>query len=470
VSRASDKSVSDVFISYRRADSDFPAHAIYDALNDAFPNRIFFDVDKISPGSNFAEVLKEVLQTCTVVIPVIGPHWLHAADKEGRLRLHDPDDWVRIELQVALSRKDASVFPVLLGGTEMPGELQLPGPLRAIARHQAVWITPKTFKTEIDELIRKLVPILNTADGRRASRVNTDELLAGEAFSDGHHLPRMIIIPPGRFVMGSLATERGRTPREGPRRLVTVAPRFAVSEHPVTIYEWNTAIANGFLGFDAITAPSAPLTEAQRRYREKPNRIPHNNLRVDPVRILINAGPELLRTRIYPAIGITWDAARAYCLWLSRRTGRTYRLLSEAEWEYCCRAGTTTPFATGPLIDFEEAHFNRRFMHRQQWPPNDLEWPEDRPRPVMDSFTNAFGICGMHGNVWEWVEDCYHDSYRKAPLSSRPWIDDSPSPIKIVRGGCYASGIRHLRSANRGKAPCDAPPSPKFGLRIACDL
>ena len=216
-------------------DSDFPAHAIYDTLNDAFPNRIFFDVDKISPGSNFAELLKGVLQSCAVVIPIIGTHWLRVADKEGRPRLDNPNDWVRIELEAALSRKDVAIFPVLLSGTQMPGEIDLPESLRAIARHEAIAITPKTFRSEVEKLVQAVGRVLQGADGRRARRVDTDELLAGEAFRDGAHMPRMVIIPPGRFVMGSLASELGRTSSEGPRRLVTVARRFAVSETPVTI-------------------------------------------------------------------------------------------------------------------------------------------------------------------------------------------------------------------------------------------
>jgi formylglycine-generating enzyme required for sulfatase activity len=177
------------------------------------------------------------------------------------------------------------------------------------------------------------------------------------------------------------------------------------------------------------------------------------------------------RLRLYPAVGIGWHDAQAYCAWASARSGRRYRLLSEAEWEWCCRAKTTTRFATGDTISFQQAHFNRRYKPRfDRRGSNPKAWPEDAARPVSASFKNQFGLVGMHGNVWEWVEDCYHENYIGAPGHHQPWTDAPRRDEKVVRGGCFASDYRRLRSASRGKSNVTPNHPERIGFRIACDL
>jgi formylglycine-generating enzyme required for sulfatase activity len=131
-----------------------------------------------------------------------------------------------------------------------------------------------------------------------------------------------------------------------------------------------------------------------------------------------------------PVIHVSWRDARAYANWLSQRTGKAYRLLSEAEWEYCCRAGTTTKYAFGDSITQKQA----QFMAIQ-------------PAEVGKFSPNAWGLYDMHGNVWEWCEDRWHSNYEEAPQDGTAWTDDESH--RVLRGGSWDVFPSNLRSAYR---------------------
>ena len=148
-----------------------------------------------------------------------------------------------------------------------------------------------------------------------------------------------------------------------------------------------------------------------------------------------------------PAINVSREDARAYATWLSAQTGKPYRLPSEAEWEYAARADTTTAYSFGNRITCEQANFGR-FEGDSCNTGNDASLA--RTVAVGSFAANAFGLYDMHGNVWEWVEDCWHDNYEGAPSDGSAWASGCASPTRaIIRGGSWLSSPRSLRPANR---------------------
>jgi len=203
--------------------------------------------------------------------------------------------------------------------------------------------------------------------------------------------PEMIVIPAGSFAMGSPESETGRLAREGPQHEVTIAKRFAVSKSEVTWDEWGACVKYG----------DCPHISDSAWGRE---------------------------TR--PVINVTWVQVKQYVAWLSKMTGQTYRLLTEAEWEYAARAGANTAYPWGNEIGNGNANCSGCGSH---W-ADDEENP--KTAPVASFPPNAFRLHDMNGNVWEWVEDCYQSNYNEAPtdgsaLNTRDCINH------VIRGGSW---------------------------------
>ena len=146
-------------------------------------------------------------------------------------------------------------------------------------------------------------------------------------------------------------------------------------------------------------------------------------------------------------INVSWDNAKEYAAWLSRKTGKTYRLLSEAEREYVTRAGTTTPFWWGSSISTSQANYNGRSTY------DGAAQGEFRQKTLsVDSFQpNPWGLYQVHGNVWDWVEDCWNESYQGAPSDGSAWTSSGVCGRRVVRGGSWVNVPRILRSANRNR-------------------
>jgi formylglycine-generating enzyme required for sulfatase activity len=164
-------------------------------------------------------------------------------------------------------------------------------------------------------------------------------------------------------------------------------------------------------------------------------------------------------------IYVSWDDAEAYVAWLSRKTGKSYRMLSEAEREYVTRAGTTTPFWWGTSISSSQANYgggDAIFPDRSKGKHREKTVPVDTFQP------NAWGLFQVHGNVFEWVDDCYHDSYAGAPSDGSVWLSGDCS-VRVVRGGAWLSDPTYLRSAYRGKTTTNTRDS-MFGFRVARTL
>ena len=234
-----------------------------------------------------------------------------------------------------------------------------------------------------------------------------DSRRPGRKFSDCEDCPEMVVVPAGSFEMGSPSREKGRSYDEGSVHRVTIAKPFAAGVHEVTFREWDVCRRAG-------RCAHHPHDRGWGRGER-------------------------------PVINVSWNDAKEYVRWLSRKTGADYRLLSESEWEYAARAGTTGPFHFGWTISPTQANYDgnhkygsgRKGRYRK------------RTEPVGSFPQNAFGLHDVHGNVREWVEDCWHGSYRGAPSDGRAWSTGGSCGIRVLRGGSWDNGPTNLRSANR---------------------
>ena len=261
--------------------------------------------------------------------------------------------------------------------------------LERLRRENAELRRPKPAETRVAENTVRAPPSVPAATAGVSS---ASAVRPGQSFRDCADCPEMVAIPGGSFLMGSPSGEAGRDSDEGPQRRVTIAG-FAAGKFEVTFAEWDACVAAG----------------GCNGYR-----------------------PEDWGRGTRPVNKLSWQDAQAYVAWLSRKTGQRYRLLTEAEWEYAARAGTTTPYATGASISTSQAHFR------------------SNSTAAVGSFpANAFGLHDMHGNVWEWVEDCYQDSYSNAPTTGAA-VTTSNCAFRVIRGG-YPWGFypQVLRSAGR---------------------
>jgi formylglycine-generating enzyme required for sulfatase activity len=228
-------------------------------------------------------------------------------------------------------------------------------------------------------------------------------LKPGGSFKEcAKNCPEMVVVPAGEFMMGSPPDEQGRYDDEEPQHKVVFARSFAVARFDVTFDDWDACIAYG---------DCDPRVDDFGHGRGR-----------------------------QPVINVAWDDARHYAVWLSRMTGKPYRLLSEAEFEYAARAGTQTAYPWGNEIGKNNANCKACGSR----------WDDRQPSPVGSFAANRFGLHDMHGNVWQWTEDCYHPNYKGAPQVGSAWIEGADCNRHVVRGGALDGLPRDIRSANRG--------------------
>ena len=482
-----------IFINYRRGDDPGSTGRLFDRLREVVsPEQLFMDVDSIAPELDFVRVLEEQVAQCDVLLAVIGKGWVDARDAAGARRLDNPDDFVRIEIASAL-QQDKRVIPVLVGNARMPRPDELPEVIRPLARRNAVRLTHERFRADAGGLVKALGQALDeerkrerqaddsprmrkvsspsrqalliagaliagvggiwlafgpptsvrapdarstdkaVADaGRQAEEerrhaealVRRDPALAvtpasGRSLRDGlangppcPMCPEMVVVPAGTFTMGSPENEPERSSAESPQRPVTFARPFVAGRFAVTFDEWDACVADG--GCNRWKPFDQGWVRGQR-----------------------------------PVISVSWDDARAYVAWLSSKTGMPYRLLSEAEREYVARAATTTPFWWGISISTSQANYDGNSVYGGGVKGENRQ----RTVPVGSFAPNPWGLFQVHGNVWEWVEDCHQDSYQGAPSDGSSWTAGACAR-RVVRGGSWFDYARFLRSAARiGNAP-----------------
>jgi formylglycine-generating enzyme required for sulfatase activity len=238
----------------------------------------------------------------------------------------------------------------------------------------------------------------------------------------------MVSVKGDMFMMGSPETEEEHISNEEPQHEVSV-PTFFLGRYLVTQAQWQ------------IVAESIP-----------------------PVKIELNPHPSHFEGSQRPVEQISWYEAEEFCARLAVKTNRPYRLPSEAEWEYACRAGTTIPFCFGETISTELANYDGHYTYG-----NGVKGEDRQQTTTVDHFkvANAWGLCDMHGNVWEWCQDHWHNDYNGAPTDDSAWLSPESTSLRVNRGGSWNNNPRDCRSACRNY---DLPDTRYFnlGLRVSC--
>jgi formylglycine-generating enzyme required for sulfatase activity len=247
---------------------------------------------------------------------------------------------------------------------------------------------------------------------RQAKPLSAEEVCAlkpKDVFKECDKCPEMVLVRAGSFNMGSPASESGRHSDEGPQHQVSFSRPFAVGKFAVTFDEWDACVADG--GCNRYKPSDQDWGRGRR-----------------------------------PVINVNWDDAKAYVAWTSRKTGKQYRLLSEAEREYVTRAGVATPFWWGSTISTSQGNYDGNYFYG-----SGRGAYLQKTMPV-DSFEpNSWGLYQVHGNVYDWVEDCYHDSYTDAPTDASAWTSGGDCSRRVLRGGSWTADPVNLRSASRAR-------------------
>jgi formylglycine-generating enzyme required for sulfatase activity len=334
--------------------------------------------------------------------------------------------------------------------------------LQRLIRRNAEFIDHRTVDTDVERLIRRLrlteqsaQPVRIKVDAKFIQGAPSGWFLPGagqaEWFKDHEAGPEMVIVPAGSFTMGSPDDEPERESwqagTESPRREVTIAQPFAVARHAIT--------RGQFAAF--VTATGHEIREGT--YAWKDEQWVH-----DPKASW--RAPGFLQDDSHPVVCINWDDAKAHAVWLSQTTGKPYRLLSEAEREYVARAGTTTPFWWGSSITPAQANYHGTFIYKGGGSKG--EWQKSTV-PVGSFEANPWGLYNVHGNVWEWCEDVWHDNYSGAPVDGRAWLQGGDASRRVVRGGSWGVDPQFLRAAYRGRNSSGGR-SNGIGFRLARTL
>ncbi|WP_035788359.1 MULTISPECIES: bifunctional serine/threonine-protein kinase/formylglycine-generating enzyme family protein [unclassified Janthinobacterium] len=254
--------------------------------------------------------------------------------------------------------------------------------------------------------------------------------------------PELVLIPTGRFQMGSPEHERkiamaagsqkSWLERETPQHWVGIDYSFALGRHPVSVGEWRQfARVTGWVSQSETDWDNPGFAQGER----------------------------------HPVVGVSWHDAQLYLQWLIEQTGQFYRLPSEAEWEYACRAGSKSAFSFGDEISTEHANYDGHYTYngsfRGQY--------RGGTSAAGDFAPNPWGLYDMHGNVWEWVQDAVHDNYERAPADGSAWEEGGDASRRILRGGSWLYNPRYLRSALRNGFS-SALSNDIVGFRVARNL
>jgi len=540
------RTMSTVFISYRRENTAGEARALFnDLVARLGEDSVFMDVDSIALGRDFRSVLQETTASCDLMLVLIGRNWADAKDEVGRVRLENPADYVRLEIEAALKR-DIAVTPVLVQGAHMPGPEDLPAEIRDLAYRNGFELSHNRWESDVGEMARRLdlgVP----ADGHHVKHIALEQ--SGLAPSESRDISAAPAIPrakPQRELLGRrvLLTRRqtlgvaalavvgigAAIAASSIRRLMSRPSVRTISFEVPSVDETGMLIEPGRYsaaiftealglnaGLDMVSIPAggfmmgSPLQEPERQ----PNEGPQHHVTVaaffigaspvnqaqwaavvsahpDRIHVDLDPNPSFFKGIDLPVESITWNQADEFCLRLAAITGRAYRLPSEAEWEYSCRAGTGTPFNFGPTITPELANYcgtggavcgdsGGKSVASDVY--NDVKYGSGAygqgPAGIFRGTTtrpgtfppNRFGLYDMHGNIWEYCLDKWADSYADAPLYGTAYLSGPTDSPRILRGGSWSHNPAICRSAYRdGNDPSSSGWQGRIGLRVVCTL
>jgi formylglycine-generating enzyme required for sulfatase activity len=232
--------------------------------------------------------------------------------------------------------------------------------------------------------------------------------------------PEMVVVPAGRFMMGSPQSDKDRLSNESPLHEVTLAKYFAIGKYEVTFNEWYACVSHGGC-------------------KQRPE--------------------NWFARGKHPIVNVSWDDAQQYVAWITKLTGKPYRLPSEAEWEYAARGGSPHIYYWGNDIGVGNANCSGCGG----------PWNGEQTAPVGSFKPNSFGLYDTHGNVYEWVEDCWHETYANAPSDGREWEQSCADHRRVVRGGSFSYDPEFVRAAARDGGPNHLR-QPDVGFRLARTL
>ncbi len=466
-----------IFVNYRRDDAKAEAARLHDRLAQSFgAANVFMDVDNLLPGERFDLRLKEALAGTDVFLAVIGARWLDLLEARAE---SGERDYVREEIATALAAK-LVVIPVLMDRAPLPKAASLPEDIRELALYHKHDLVHESFGRDAQALIAAIEahrqekekaeieaerrarqkakknaaivalavltiiisayflapsktpqpgsldahitvpikPVEEVCDGIPAVAVSGAKICirpgSGQGFKDCSDCPEMVVAPAGSITMGSSDTEIAALVKEygtnweqylkweSPQHKVTISKPFAVGRYDVTFDEWAACVAGG--GCRGTPSPEDSGWGKGKR----------------------------------PVIHVSWDHAQDYAKWLSRKTGKKYRLLTEAEWEYAARAGTQTRYYWGSDTSKNRANCNGCGS----------EWDGKQTSEVGKFAPNAFGLFDMSGNVWQWTEDCWNESYHNGPYDEKA-LTTGDCAVRVLRGGSWYSFPGTARAAAR---------------------
>ena len=435
-----------IFISYRRSETSWAARALFERLWREFGDRVFIDIEGLTLGTDYTTVIDAHLDGCEVMLALIGATWLD----EIRRREADADDedaepdWVRAELARALAR-DIPVVPVLIEDAKLPLKKELPAELKALRNRHGLELHARLFDAQVGPLVREIRKVVGVAEAPlpasplrgeeedsvgRASAVEapakalppaggglgggptilhhpswmhdqgTDPLGRWCEFKVGNVVQRMRWIEPGTFWMGSPDDEPDRLPDET-RHRVTLTHGYWLADTACTQALWQEVMRSNLSGF------------------KDDSRNPVEN--------------------------VSWiDVTGMFLLKLNERVpGLNLELPTEAQWEYACRAGTTTPFSFGMQINTDQVNYDGNHPYND----GQKERYREKTVPVKALPANGWGLYQMHGNVWEWCADAFGD-YPPGEAKD-PVVHQGQTARRVLRGGSWFSYGGYCRSADR---------------------
>ncbi|MEI6065180.1 MAG: bifunctional serine/threonine-protein kinase/formylglycine-generating enzyme family protein [Pseudanabaena sp. ELA748] len=295
--------------------------------------------------------------------------------------------------------------------------------------------TPKPTSSLRTETLNNIITV--DASGKEINRRSVQVQYFAEdkiSLPNGAKAIEMALIPAGEFKIGSLSGEKGRSDDENQVNYpIKFSQAFYISRYEVTQKQWFAVMgsdydANGF----------------NKRFRELDNKFKGDNR---------------------PMVVVDWNDAKAYCVKLSEKTGRSYRLPSEAEWEYSCRANTKTPFYFGETITAELVNHNSNYPYGNVL-PNKSGYREVTTDVGSLPYPNEWGLYDMHGNVWEWCEDVWHENYNGIPSDGSAWLSGGDQTRRLLRGGSWSYFAFFCRSAYRFRSDTSNR-FDSFGFRVA---
>jgi hypothetical protein len=446
--------VGKVFINYRRGVSNHAARHLasllaghLDTLLDRLlgRSRVFIDLKGIGGFSDWLSVLKDQVAGSKVMVSVIDHDWVDASDKDGNRRLDQENDFVRFEIEEAI-RRHIPVLPVLLDGAPLPPKDKLPPGMHGLRTWQAMPLSTAHFERDAKEIARIIGDLIQPPGVSPAVAVAA--ALVGLAAG----------IVADRYWRPANGVDLSKALRQMQQERDVAVSKLANAERTVSDIEGKLTAANTKLA----EATKRAETLQKELERAKPeivacltNDAARSKLAGDVFRdCWLDSGQE-----VYGPSDVTGE----YLPWLSKITGKTYRLLTEAEWEYAARAGTNGAFSFDGKISAQKANYNATSTYDGSSKGKHLQ----KTVPVKSFTPNPWGLYQMHGNVWELEQDCKID-YKDTPGDGSAALAANGCP-RVVRGGSWSNDPKDLRSANR--LGVDASDRVKdIGFRVARTL